>query len=469
MIKITVIGACSITYGKDMINNLIQIDTEKNVEICLMSPNSARLQEFEKMAQRLIKKNNLTPTITSTTDLEKAVSDSKYIICLFSIGGFNALEQDYLIPKSFGIEQCIGDTMGPGGIFRAQRTIPVYMNLLETAKKYSPNALILNYSNPLAMIQMAGIEFGDIHQLGLCNGVEETINTVAFFLNQTADSLDTVFAGINHMTWMLSIHDKETKIDLYPRLKEIMQDPSNYFNERVRFELMQTFGFFLSETSGHSSDMFPWFRNTKQNIDRYCKARGYSGESGVYYRISNILAKNTQRILNKLEKAELTKTDKKNYAVEIISAIENKSNYSFYGNTLNIDKTIKNLPEYSCIEIPFSIIKGEIVKTHIDKLPEGIAGITKSNILVQEMAVKAAISGDPNLLISAMALDPLTSSNLNLQEIKRLTGEMLKKQRQWLPQYNDKNIFQGIEIKKTIPGKINNYKGHNILKEILEK
>jgi alpha-galactosidase len=446
MIKITIIGACSLVYGNRIINDLLHIKTKSEIEICLMSPHEDRLRVFHKMTETIINDNNLRFRVSYTNSLEQAIEDSSYVICIFNIGGFTALEADYLIPAEFGINQCIGDTMGPGGIFRAQRAIPKYIEILKAVKEFSPAALVINYVNPLAMLIIAGNTYPEIKQIGLCLGVEETKNTVASFMGRRTDSLDFSFAGINHMSWMLSVHDKISGEDMYPVFKKLMESPENHYSEKVRFEMMQTFGYFLTETSGHTSDMLPWFRNGESNLSLYCRVGGYGGNSGIYYRLSRFLNEKSRNVPLSDQLTYQLEDESGDYTIGIISAIENNTEYSCYGNFINKGSMIRNLPDDCCIELPAALKDGIIQPNWDGRLPDQLAAINQSNIIVQRLAVQAALSGNPDFLVSALSLDPLTSSILNLQQIKELADRMLDAESEYLPQYRDKKINKGIII-----------------------
>lgn len=439
MRKIAIIGAGSIVFCKTLILDILATQGLEDTLFALMSPTSTRTLQVEAYINKVIKENNLKAQVYVTTDRHDALIGASYVITAFQIGGVKAFEMDYKIPMKYGIGQCIGDSMGPGGIFRALRSIPVVYDIARDIEELCPDALVLNYVNPMAMICWA---FGEtkVNFVGLCHGVQTTLDLISGYVGVSKEKIDYLCAGINHMAWFLRI--KENGNDLYPLLKENFEKPEFYANEKVRGEVFRNFEYFMTESTGHLSEYVPWFRKNKKALDTYCDEPSFGGETGAYYKWCSYVAdKYKEKDILETSSTKLPQRSIE-YGSYIIEAIETGKTFKFNGNVRN-DGMITNLPGDCCAEGPIFADKNGLQRTIVGDLPIQCAALNLTNINVQRLGVYAARSGDPEAIVHACSLDPLTSAVLTLKETRDMVNEMLEAEKQWLPQ------FAGKKLKKT--------------------
>lgn len=436
MRKIAIIGAGSIVFCKTLMLDIMATKDLEDTEFALMAPTTTKTSQVKAFADKVIAKNGLASKVTITTDRREALKDANYVICCFQIGGVSAFEMDYKIPLKYGVDQCIGDTLGPGGIFRALRSIPVILDVAKDMEELCPNAMLLNYVNPMAMICWALGET-NIKFVGLCHGVQTTLDLISGYVGLPKTEIDYVSAGINHMGWFIKLQHKGK--DLYPLLREKFEQPEYYVNEKVRGEVFRHFGYFMTESTGHLSEYVPWFRKNQKALDLYCDEPSFGGESGAYYTWCNYVANKYQdeEILSQ-ESDELPPRSVE-YCAYIIEALETGKTFKFNGNVRN-NGMIANLPPECCAEGPVYADRTGLNRTLVGELPPQCAALNLTNINVQRLAVLAAKTGDPEAVVQACALDPLTSSVLTLKEIRDMVGEMLEAEKQWLPQFAGKTL-----------------------------
>lgn len=436
MAKVAIIGAGSIVFCKTLMLDILATDGLEDTEFALMAPSATRTSQVEAFAKRVIKANELPAKVWKTTDPREAVRDADYVITTFQVGGIKGFEYDYQIPLKYGVDQCIGDTLGAGGVFRAQRSIPVMLDLAKDMEELCPNALILQYVNPMAMVCWA-LGTTNVRFIGLCHGVQTTLDLISGYVDVPKAEIDYLCAGINHMGWFLKL--EHNGVDLYPTLREKFELPGYYVNEKVRGEVFRHFGYFMTESTGHLAEYVPWFRKNQMALDQYCDEPAFGGESGAYYNWCKYVADKyaAQDILAD-EPADLPPRSIE-YGSYVIEAIETGRTFQLNGNVTN-GGMITNLPADCCAEGPIYVDSTGLHKTIVGDLPPQCAALNLTNINVQRLAVEAAISGDPEHLVHACALDPLTGAVLTLKEIREMVSEMLEMQRQWLPQFEGKSI-----------------------------
>jgi alpha-galactosidase len=438
MAKVAIIGAGSIVFCKTLILDILSTPGLENTEFALMAPSTARTSQVEEFTRRVIKDNGLGGQAWKTTDRREALKDADYVIATFQVGGVQGFEMDYKIPYKYGVDQCIGDTLGPGGVFRAVRSIPTVMDMCRDMEEVCPDAVLLNYVNPMAMICWA-IGKTKVPFVGLCHGVQTTLDLISGYVDIPKDQIDFLAAGINHMAWFLKIaHNGE---DLYPKLRERFEYPEYYVNEKVRGEAFRHFGYFMTESTGHLSEYLPYFRKNQKALDLYCDEPAFGGETGAYYSWCKYVA-------GKYEDQDILKDEPTSlpprsieYGSYVIEALETGQTFKLNGNVRN-DGMISNLPSDCCAEGPIYVDRTGLHKTIVGDLPVQCAALNLTNINVQRLAVEAGLSGDPEYLVHACALDPLTSAVLTLKEIRDMACEMLEAERQWMPQFAGKMIRQ---------------------------
>ncbi|MFC1715699.1 alpha-galactosidase [Candidatus Poribacteria bacterium] len=436
MAKVAIIGAGSIVFCKTLILDILATDGLQDTEFVLMAPSTRRTPQVERFVNRVIEANSLPASVSVTTDPGEAVTDADYVITTFQVGGVKGFEYDYKIPLKYGVDQCIGDTLGPGGVFRALRSIPVMLDLAKDMDEVCPDALLLNYVNPMAMVCWA-MGTTNVEFIGLCHGVQTTLDLISGYADVPKEEIDFLCAGINHMGWFLKLaHNGK---DLYPILQKRFEEPGYYVNEKVRGEVFRHFGYFMTESTGHLAEYLPYFRKNQKAIDLYCDEPGFGGESGAYYNWCASVADryNEQDILAG-ESPELPSRSIE-YGSYVIEAMETGRTFKLNGNVIN-KGMITNLPDDCCAEGPMYIDRTGIHKTIVGNLPPQCAALNMTNINVQGLTVEAAITGDTEHIVHACAMDPLTSAVLTLKEIRDMASEMLEAQKGWLPQFEGKTI-----------------------------
>jgi alpha-galactosidase len=429
--KVAIIGAGSIVFCKTLVMDILATEALAETEFALMAPTMGKISQVKSFLDRVIQDNGLSAKVTATTDRREALQGAKYVICCFQVGGVSAFELDYKIPLKYGVDQCIGDTLGPGGIFRALRSIPIILDVAKDMQELCPNATLLNYVNPMAMICWA---LGETKTkfVGLCHGVQTTLDLVSGYVGIPKTEIDYISAGINHMAWFTKIEHRGR--DLYPVLRERFEQPEFYVNEKVRGEVFRQFGYFMTESTGHLSEYVPWFRKSSEALHLYCDEPSFGGESGAYYTWCTYVAdKYKEKDILAGDSTVLTPRSVE-YCAYIIEALETGKTFKFNGNVRN-DGMITNLPAECCAEGPIFADRTGLNRTLVGDLPPQCAALNMTNINVQRLAVLAAKSGDPETVVHAVAMDPLTSAVLTLKDIRAMVGEMLEAESEWLPQF----------------------------------
>ncbi|MDD4890629.1 MAG: alpha-galactosidase [Phycisphaerae bacterium] len=437
--KIAMIGAGSVIFCKTLCNDILATPSLQGSEICLMSRTKPKLDRMEAFVGRMIRENGLKAKVWSTLDRREAIRGADYVIVTIQVGGTDAFKLDYEIPLKFGVDQCIGDSLGPGGVFRALRSIPALAEIARDMAELAPKAILLNYANPMGANCLALGRLGNVPYIGLCHGVQTTLDLIAGYVGVPKDQISFLAAGINHMAWFLQLHDKRTGADLYPTLRANMEKPEYYVNEKVRGEVMRQFGYFMTESTGHLSEYLPWFRSSKRALELYCDQPGFGGASGAYVGYCSMLEQKYQGVdYLKFESPKITRRSVE-YCSYILEAAQTDVPFRLNGNVRN-DGYITNLPAGCCVEVPVFVDRLGLHPVRVGALPPQLAALNQSNVTVQNLAVEAALTGDPEYAMHAIATDPLTSACCTLDEARRMTAELLEAERQWLPQFAGKTL-----------------------------
>ena len=432
MPKIAMIGAGSVIFCKTLMSDMLATPALAGSEYALMDPARGRLDKMHAFAERMVKDNNVDAKVTRTTDRREALDGADYVVIMIQIGGTKAFGHDYKIPMKYGVDQCIGDSLGPGGVFRGMRTIPILVSIANDVLELCPNALMLNYANPMGACcaglgTVAGLNF-----VGLCHGVQTTMDLIASYTDCKKEEIDYVAAGINHMAWFLKL-EKDGR-DLYPLLRENMEKPGYYVNEKVRGEVMRHFGYFMTESTGHLSEYLPYFRKNQKALDLYCDEPDFGGATGAYFKYGLMLEeKFTTTDPLSIESTDLGVRSAE-YCSRILEAHETDEIFRLNGNVRN-DGYITNLPDGCCVEVPAYVDRTGLHPTVVGDLPSQLAALNMTNVLVQGLAVEAGMAGDPEKAMQSVALDPLTAAVCTLAEIREMVTEMLEAEADWLPQF----------------------------------
>ncbi len=444
MPKITLIGAGSVVFTRNLCSDILLTPALQQSTIALMDIDSERLAQARDLVQAIIEQRGLEAQVEATTDRRESVQGADYVITTFQQGGLDAYALDIEIPQRYGVEQCVGDTLGPGGVFRALRTIPVLIDLCRDMDDVAPDALLLNYVNPMAANCWAVDAATGRPFVGLCHSVQGTSEMLAHWIGVPYDEVVFLCAGINHQAWFLEFRRGHDSEDLYPLIWEAIERPEIYGQEPVRIELMKYFGYFITESSGHASEYVPYFRKNAQMVSEDLVPRFKSGgdywfdfgRTGGYLRhcISAFAEaqKEYQELLQGVKDLPAKRTHE--YSSYIIEAIETNRPVRINGNVPNWG-LIDNLPQGCCVEVPCLVDGNGIQPTAVGALPTQLAALNRTNVNVQELIVEAALTGDIEAVHHAVMLDPLTATVCTLPQIRSMVDEMLAAQAQWLPQF----------------------------------
>lgn len=442
MPKITLIGAGSAVFTRNLCSDILLTPALQESTIALMDIDAGRLRQARDLVQAIVDQRGLAAQVEATLDRREAVKGADYVITTFQQGGLDAYRLDIEIPQRYGVEQCVGDTLGPGGVFRALRTIPVLVDLCEDMDELAPDALLINYVNPMAANCWAVAEAAGRPHVGLCHSVQGTSEMLARWIDVPYDEVVFLCAGINHQAFYLEFRRGDE--DLYPLLWEAIEQPEVYGQEPVRIELMKYFGFFVTESSGHASEYVPYFRKTAQMVNDDLASLFKNehdawfdfGRTGGYLRhcIARLAEaqKEYQELLEGVATLPTVRTHE--YGSYIIEAMETNQPARINGNVPNWG-LISNLPEGCCVEVPCLVDSNGVQPTFVGALPSQLAALNRTNVNVQDLIVEASLTGNIDAVFHAVMLDPLTAAVCTLPQIREMVGEMLEAQMQWLPQF----------------------------------
>jgi alpha-galactosidase len=438
MPKITFIGAGSIVFTRNLTNDILLTPALSDSTIVLMDIDPHRLEQSRQIVQSTIDRRGVKATVVATLDRKEAIEGSDYVITTFQQGGLDAYQLDIEIPLQYGIEQCVGDTLGPGGVFRALRTIPVLIDICSEIDQYAPEALLLNYVNPMAANCWAIATGTGLPHVGLCHSVQGTSELLAEWIKVPYADVIFFCAGINHQAFFLEFRTKEE--DLYPKIFAAVDDPVIYGQEPVRIDLLKHFGYFVTESSGHASEYVPYFRKTAKMVNNDLVPRFTDqindwfefGRTGGYLRHCYDRVQKFQQEYQSILQEELSSARTHEYGARIIEAIETNRPITINGNVPN-DDLIDNLPAGCCVEVPCLVDGNGIQPIKVGPLPPQLAALNRTNINVQELIVEAALTGSKDAVYHAVMLDPLTAAVCTLPQIHELVDKMLAAEAQWLP------------------------------------
>ena len=438
--KIAIIGAGSVGFTKKLCSDILKVPEFAGIEIALTDINPHNLEMVEQIISHIVKANDLTTRVTATTDRRKALKDARYIMNVVRIGGLEAFADDIRIPLKYGVDQCVGDTICAGGIMYAQRGIMAMLEFCKDIKEVSePGALLLNYANPMAMMTWAAIDHGGVNTVGLCHGVQNGHRQIARALGVAMEEVDVICSGINHQTWYLDIRHNGRKVSKDEVLAAFERHPAFSKQEKVRIDVLKRFGFYSTESNGHLSEYLPWYRKRPEEIQNWISMDEWiHGETGGYLRYTtenrNWFETDFPVFLEEAGKplSDYERTDE--HASHILEALETGRTYRGHFNVKN-GGVIKNLPADCIIESPGFVDRFGINMVEGVTLPDACAATCNVSVSVQRMGMKAAITGDVDLLKQAVLHDPLVGAICTPDEVWQMVDELLVAQAQWLPQY----------------------------------
>jgi alpha-galactosidase len=438
MTKITFIGAGSLGFTAGLVRDILTFPLLEDAHIALMDIDPERLDFAHQAVTKLIEAGDYPATVSATLDRAEALQDANAVLTTILSGSTDIWRHDIEIPKKYGVDINVGDTRGPAGIFRFLRTLPDMMDIVKDMEKYCPDAALLNYTNPMAMLCAALQRKTFIPVTGLCHSVQGTAMMLADWIGAPHDEITYTCAGINHMAWYLDY--KWNGKDAYPAIHKAITEREEVYNEeQVRNEVYLALGYYITESSGHNSEYNWWFRKRPDLIEKYC-TDGTGWNPGEYAYILNEYLKREdtwqdefkQRLNTMLEPEELERGHE--YAAHIINALMGGEAFKFNGNVTNTN-LVTNLPQGACVEVPVWVDKSGFQPVHVGALPPECALMTNLSANIEEMAIQAAFDGDPVAIYRAICHDPLTAAVLSLAEIKDMVNEMFAQNKDYLPQF----------------------------------
>jgi alpha-galactosidase len=431
--KIAFIGAGSFVFTRNLVRDILSFPALAASELCLMDIDAERLSYIQQAVDHIVRAGGYPAGVTATRDRERALEGADAVLCTILQGGVQVWRRDIEIPARYGVDINVGDTRGPAGIFRALRTIPVMLEICRDTERLCPKALLLNYTNPMAILCKAMKAASGVNVIGLCHSVQGTAEMLAGWIQADLSSVSYLCAGINHQAWFLDF--RENGEDSYPRIREAIGREEIYNEEPVRNEMFLHLDYYVTESSGHNSEYNPWFRKRPELIRRYC-LHGTGWNPGEHaFLVKDYLARERswRREIEK-ELAIPVRLERGNeYAAGILNALYGDgASYRFNGNVLN-RALIDNLPDASCVEIPVVADPAGLRPQAVGSLPAHLAALNSLNATCDDLAVEGALTGDRRKIYHATALDPLTSAVLSLEEIQTMVEEMFAANRDWLP------------------------------------
>ena len=444
-IKITMFGAGS-AFTPRLVADVISIPGNQGGVIALVDIDRNRLRTMHRLVQKLLAQRDAGQwKVIASEDRKKVLKGSDYIVNCIEVSGLDCVRFDNDIPARYGIDQCIGDTIGPGGLFKALRTIPVWLEVLKDVEALAPHAIVLNYTNPMNMLCLAAARTSSLQVVGLCHSVQGTSNLLAGRAEVPIGEMEWECAGINHLAWFTKLQHRGE--DLYPiLLKKAKEDlagkPSNPHDagDLVRKDMMIHFGAFITESSGHLSEYLPYYRKRKDLFERYIRP-GYDGESSFYANNWPEWRANADRQRMEMLNGKVPIDCERSweYASWIIEAREKDSPIRIHGNVMNStdgrDTLISNLAADGCVEVACMIDRNGINPTRYGALPTQMAALCASNMAVFDLGAKAVIERSKEAAIHALMLDPLTAAICSPAEIKKMTLELFEAEKAFLPKY----------------------------------
>ncbi len=440
--KITIIGAGGFVFPFRLIGDLLSFPALRGARLCLMDIDADRLDRVAGAARDLVAHHGFDVDVAPTTDRREALDGADFVIITFQVGGVEAYRHDVEIPRRYGVDQTVGDTVGPGGVFRFLRSVPAYAAIAADARELCPDAQFINYANPMAMAT-AYLNAQGLRTVGLCHSVQGTTRMLARTLGVPYEEVSYRCAGINHQAWILEY--RRGAEDLYPRLRETMlakhlpgraaeglavddgdhsgaaEEASTYEggNEQVRTTIMDSFGYFQTESSHHASEYLPYFRKSPDLVLSYIPQRWDYYEICAAHDEPGDIDEQLSRLKEDLAPSV-------EYGASIVNSMVTGVPSVVYGNVPNAGALITNLPADACVEVPCLVDAGGVQPTAQGELPPQLAALNRTNINTQTLAVRAALTGDVEHVHHAVALDPLTSAQCTLTQIRAMTDELLE-------------------------------------------
>ena len=432
MKKISFIGAGSVQFTTAVVKDLATYPAFDDAAICLMDTDEYRLQTITRCVERIRRELGTSFTILPTPCRERALDGADGVVVTVFNGDIDVWRHEIEIPKKYGVDINIGDTRSVSGFFRALRNIPLLLDICRDIERLCPKAVVLNYTNPMAMLCKAMQTYAHVDVTGLCHSVQGTSKMLADWAGADYSKVKYTCLGVNHQAFFVEL--AENGRDLYPVLREKIRDPVYYNKEKVRNEIFKTFGYYVTESSGHNSEYTAWFRKRADLIAKYCSPEGANWNPGEYA-FSLKLREDPDRFdasVRKWMETPLAKERGQEYAANILNArIGDGTPFPFNANLLNLG-TIGNLPFDACVEIPVIASPSGYERSFRGNLPTGVAALVSHTANIENLVVEAWRERSKAKVIQAVALDPLCSAVLSLEEVTNLCEELFAVNRDYL-------------------------------------
>lgn len=426
MIKVAMIGAGSVVFSKNLTGDILSFPEFKEATFSYMDIDAERLEVGANLCRKVAKSLDANPTIEATLDRREALKDADFIINMVQIGGFDSTLVDFEIPRKYGLNFTIADTTGPGGFFRALRTYPMLSGMARDIEEVAPNATLLNYSNPMCMNMQTVFRTSGIKAVGLCHSVQGTFNQLMRYIGEEPDEIAFTCAGINHMAFYTKI--EKNGVDLYPRLFEAMNDPKIYETNKVRFELMKRFGYFVTESSEHNAEYSAHFI---PHGEKYIKE--FDVPIDEYLRRCDGIVDEFERMQTFSKSDEPMNVERSHeYGSTIIHSIVTGKPSVVYGNMLN-NGAISNLPQNAIVELPTLVDRSGLQFTTVGELPPQLIGYMMPHVIQHELFIRAATEGRRDHIYQAAMMDPLTAATVPTDKIVEMCDELIEAHGDLLP------------------------------------
>ena len=430
MVKIAFIGAGSWAFTRNLARDILTFPLLRRSTLALMDINAERLEYARQAVRRIVDAGHYPAQVETTMDRAEALRGADAVICTVLASGIDVWRREVEIQMQYGVDINNGDTRGPSGIFRALRAIPLMLDICRDIERYCPEAYLLNYTNPMAMLCRAMRRETSVRVTGLCHSVQGTAKMLARWIGASMDEIVYTCAGINHQAWYIKYEWQGR--DAYPLIRRtIMENPAIYEEEIVRNEMFLHLDYYVTESSGHNSEYNPWFRKRPDLVEKYCD-QGTSWNPGQHAFNVNRYEEMGRTWREEFTKDNAVKLERgEEYAAYIINALLGGEPFEFNGNVPNTG-LVTNLPAGACVEVPVFASRKGLSPVFVGALPPQCALLTGLNAGIEEMAVEAALTGNPRLVFQAIAHDPLTAAVLSLAEIKEMVNAIFCQNRDYL-------------------------------------
>ena len=433
MPKIAIIGAGSSVFATEIMADILSTPALENGVFALVDIDSARLELAYQMAEFLIRLSGRHWSVAASTERKDVLANSDYVINTIEVAGLPNVRHDYEIPLRYGVDQCIGDTIGPGGLFKALRTLPAWIEILKDVERLAPRSLVMNYTNPMSLTVLTGVRASWLPIVGLCHSIQHTSQQLSEYLDIPYEAIHWRAAGINHLAWFVELsRDGE---DLYPLLRQRARLPEVYEQDPVRFEMMLHLGAFPTESSGHVSEYTGYFRKRPDLVKKYTRSE-YRGESGFYANNwPTWRAEGDQEIRDYLSGRRAFQIERgPEFASYIVEAMETNKPAAIYGNVLNTG-LIDNLPRDGVVEVACLVDGKGVQPTHFGPLPTHLALLNQQHMAFHDLVATAVLEQNREAAVHALIVDPLTAAVCSLAEIRQMFTEMVAAQKSYLPDF----------------------------------